>query len=93
ISYDARYLRAIGISEGGFLGTAGETFGDIGVIDNGSGTISFVFNTLVGAVPGAFGSGALANIRFEAIGVGSSALSFGDVAFLDSGLGEIALDI
>lgn len=92
INYDTRYLRAVGVTEGGFLATGGNTFGDTGFIDNGAGTISFIFNSLIGAVPGVSGSGLLANIRFEAIGVGNAALSFGDVLFLDSSSSDIALD-
>lgn len=92
ISYDARYLRAVGVTEGGFLAAGGNTFGDTGFIDNGAGTISFIFNSLIGAVPGVSGSGLLANIRFEAIGVGNTALSFGDVLFLNSSSTDIALD-
>jgi len=92
INYDARYLRAVGVTEGGFLATGGNTFGDTGLIDNGAGTISLIFNSLIGAVPGVSGSGLLANIRFEAIGVGNAALSFGDVLFLDSSSNDIALD-
>jgi hypothetical protein len=92
INYDTRYLRAVGVTEGGFLATGGNTFGDTGFIDNGAGTISFIFNSLIGPIPGVSGSGLLANIRFEAIGVGNAALSFGDVLFLDSSSNDIALD-
>lgn len=91
INYDARYLRAVGVTEGGFLGTGGSTFGDPGTIDNGTGTISFVFNTLYGGGPGVSGSGVLANIRFEAIGVGTSALSFSDLLVLTSTGTDIAV--
>jgi len=84
INYDARYLRAVGVSEGAFLSGFGNTYSGFDVIDNATGTISFIFNSLIGPGAGAFGSGTLANIRFEAIGLGSSSLSFTDVLFLDS---------
>lgn len=91
LNYDARYLRLVGSSEGGFLGSGGSTFGDLGA-DDGAGTISFVFNSLIGPIAGVTGSGELATFRFETIGVGTAALSFADVLFLDSGLGDIAVD-
>lgn len=81
------------MSEGAFLGTAGATFGDVGVIDNAAGTISFVFGTLLGPEPGASGSGILASISFEALGAGSSALVFSDLLFLDSSGLDIAVEI
>lgn len=90
INYDARYLRALNVTEGGFLATAGTTFGDVIDVTGTPGVISFVFNSLVGPVPGASGSGLLASLTFETIGVGNAALSFFDVLFLDSALGDIA---
>lgn len=92
INYDARYLRAVGVTEGGFLATAGDTLGGTGFIDNGAGTISFIYNTLYGGGPGVSGSGLLASIRFEAIGVGNAALSFTDVALLGSTGDEFAFN-
>jgi hypothetical protein len=91
INYDASVLQAVGVTEGGFLGSAGSTFSDGGVIDNGAGSISFIFNTLISAVPGASGSGNLARIGFQAIGVGTSTVSFSDVIFLDSNVSEITV--
>ena len=92
INYDARYLRALGVTEGGFLATGGATLGSTGFIDDGAGTISFIYNTLYGGGPGVSGSGLLASIRFEAIGVGSAALSFADVLLLGSTGDEFAFD-
>ena len=90
LNYDTRYLRALNVTEGGFLGTAGSTYSD--VLGVGDGLIDFVFGSLIGPVPGASGTGLLASITFETIGVGSSALSFFDVLFLDSELIDIAVD-
>ena len=92
INYDARYLRALGVTEGGFLATGGGTLGGTGFIDDGAGTISFIYNTLYGGGPGVSGSGLLASIRFEAIGVGNAALSFTDVLLLGSSGDEFAFD-
>ena len=92
LNYDARYLRLLGGAEGGFLATGGNTYGDLGDASQ-AGTISYVFNSLISAVPGVSGSGALATFSFETIGVGSAALSFADVIFLDSDLEDIALGV
>lgn len=93
LTFDKTVLKATGVTEGAFLGTAGATFGDTGVIDNAAGTISFVYNTLLGAVPGAFGSGSLANITFQTIGAGSSSLAFSELLFLDSAGADIAVSV
>ena len=92
LSFDAALFQATGVTEGAFLGTAGATFGDTGTIDNAAGTISVVFNTLLGPVPGAFGSGSLAHITLEAVSVGSSVLAFSDLLFLDSAGADIAVE-
>lgn len=81
INYDARYLRALNVTEGTFLGTAGSTVS--GVLGMEPGFIDFVYGSLLGPIPGASGSGLLASITFEAIAAGTSALSFADVIFLD----------
>jgi hypothetical protein len=91
LSFDAGMVQVTGVSEGGFLGTAGATFGDTGVVDNAAGTISFVFNTLLGPQPGASGSGNLLHITFSALDAGTSALRFSDVLFLDSLTNDIAV--
>lgn len=88
INYDARYLRALNVTEGAFLGTAGSTVS--GVLGMDTGLIDFVYGSLLGPTPGASGSGLLASITFEAIGAGTSALSFADVIFLNSVGDDIA---
>ncbi len=93
LTFDASVLQATGISEGMFLGTAGATFGSTGVIDNTAGTISFIYNTLLGPVPGANGSGSLLNVTFQALGAGSAALSFADLLFLDSASADILVEV
>jgi hypothetical protein len=93
LNFDQALFKVTGVSEGGFLGTAGATFSDTGLVDNGNGTISFVFNTLLGPAPGAFGSGNLLHITFEALGAGSSSLVFSELMFLDSALADINVDV
>ncbi len=93
LTFDATLFQATAISEGAFLGTAGATFGDTGVIDNTAGTISFVFSTLLSPVPGASGSGSLAHITFAALGAGTSQLAFSDLLFLDSASNDVTVDV
>lgn len=89
LAFNPALLQATGVTEGSFLSAGGSTFFGTGTIDNTLGTISFTFDTLVGAVPGVSGSGTLANISFNAIAGGSSSLSFSNVAFYDSALAAI----
>ena len=86
LSFDASLLQVSSVTEGAFLATGGTTFFDGGTIDNSAGTISFAFDTLVGAVPGVSGSGTLVTIHMNAIGTGTSALNFvpADTTFVDS---------
>jgi len=89
LSFDPTLLQAIAVTEGPFPATGGSTFFDGGSIDNVLGTISFVFDTLVGPGPGVTGSGLLEHVSFSATHAGSSALTFADVLFLDSNLNGI----
>jgi hypothetical protein len=91
LSFDAALLKASGFKEGGFLSGAGATFSDGGTVDNATGTISFVFNSLIGAGAGASGSGELGHFSFDTFGNGLAALSFSDVLFLDANQNEIAV--
>lgn len=91
LSFDPAVLQAGSSLEGSFLATGGTTFFDGGSIDNTTGSISFLFDTLIGAVPGASGSGVLAHISFTAANAGTSNFSFSDVLFLDSALADISV--
>ncbi|WUR14956.1 cohesin domain-containing protein [[Empedobacter] haloabium] len=93
LSFDPGVLRATGVTEGAFLGSGGNTVSGYGSIDNTTGAVSFVYNTLVGPSAGVSGGGALAHIRFDVIGVGTTPLTFSDALFLDSRLGEVAVRI
>ena len=91
LNFDANLFRAIGVSEGAFLGTAGATdFGYVG-IDNATGNVSYVYNFLLGPEFGASGSGSLAHIQLEAIGIGRGAFSLSDLAFVDSTGADLAV--
>lgn len=95
LSFDAGLLQAVSVTEGAFLGTGGSTFADGGVIDNTAGTLTLTFNTLLGPLPGVSGSGTLATIHMNAIGTGTSALSFtaADTLFLNSNGDTITMQL
>lgn len=91
VNFNANLFRAIGVSEGAFLGTAGATDFDFVGIDNATGNVSYIYNYLVGPVAGASGSGSLARIQLEAIGIGRGAFSLSDLVFVDSTGADLAV--
>jgi hypothetical protein len=93
LAFDPTVLQAGTVSLGNFLeGSGVATFGDPGVLDNAAGTISWVFNTLLGPEAGVGGSGLLLHIDFNTLAPGTSGLNFSDVLFLDSSLADIAVN-
>ena len=84
LAFDPTVLQATLVTEGDFLAGGGNTSPGIGGIDNATGAVSYVYNTLLGPAAGVSGSGTLAHIRFDVIGVGSTPLTFTDALFLDS---------
>jgi len=79
LNFQPNLLQAMSITEGGFLASGGTTFFDPGVINNAGGTVSFIFDTLIGPVPGVNGSGLLATINLRAVGAGLAQVSLSDV--------------
>lgn len=92
-NFNPAVLQVSGVSEGLFLASGGNTYFDGGTVDNTLGSISFNFNTLLGAVAGVSGSGSLTHIVFDVIGQGTSSFSFNDVLFLNSALEEMPLQV
>jgi general secretion pathway protein D len=83
LNYDPTKLQYVsGATEGPFLATAGSTFFFSGIPSSGS--VQFVFDTLLGPGPGASGSGVLATFDFLAIGKGTSTLSLANVLAQDT---------
>jgi len=81
--YDPAKIQFVsGAVEGPFLKTAGPTFFFNGI--PASGAVQFVFDTLLGAGPGANGSGVLASFDFIAVGKGLSTLSLANVLAQDT---------
>ncbi len=90
LAFDPALLNATATNEGAFLSAVGGTNFFSGLMDNSLGVISFVSASLIGPIPGASGSGVLASITFDAIGIGQSALTLANRVFLDSSLIDLA---
>jgi hypothetical protein len=84
LAFNPAVLQATSVTEGSFLATGGVTFFGAGSINNGTGLISFTFDSLTGLVPGVSGNGNLVVLNFNVINPGTSALNFSDVLFLNS---------
>jgi hypothetical protein len=91
LSYNPALLQLTSVTEGAFLAAGGPTFFDGGTVNNTTGTVSFLFDSLIGAVPGVTGSGVLASMQFTTVAVGASALTFADVLFLDASSSDITV--
>ena len=92
VKFNAGLFHAVGSSEGAFLRTAGATLYNGGSIDNTSGSMSFVFGTLLGDGAGASGSGILATLNFfspSPSATGAGLFSLANVSALTSALADI----
>ena len=90
MTFDPAILQLQSISEGGFLPSAGSTIFVPGTIDNTAGTATTTADTLTGPGPGASGGGTLADLNFQAIAPGTSALTLSVVILLNSAGGDIS---
>lgn len=85
-------LSATGITEGPLLRQGGSTFFINGSIDNASGVISQIADTLEGPIAGVTGTGTLATIQLTALSAaGTSAILLSNLTLLDSNLSEMAV--
>jgi hypothetical protein len=91
LSYNPAVLQLTSVTEGAFLATGGPTVFGGGTVNNTTGTVSFLFDSLIGAVPGVTGTGVLAKMQFTTVAPGVSALSFTDALFLDAGSADITV--
>jgi len=81
LEFDPMFVRATGVTWGPYLETGGSTITSIGAIDNTAGLIDSIADVLIaGSVSG---SGVLASISFEAIGVGMTNLNLTNPLFFD----------
>jgi hypothetical protein len=91
LSFNPALLQLTSVSEGAFLLSAGPTTFGGGTANNTTGTVTFLFDSLFGALPGATGTGVLANLQFTTVAAGVSPLTFSDALFLDSGGADITV--
>jgi hypothetical protein len=91
LSFNPKLISARSSSEGSFLTTGGiSTFFIAGTNDNKNGIVSATADTIIGAVPGANGSGNLAVLTFDAIGAGVSSVALSGVQLIDSSFNSIS---
>jgi hypothetical protein len=81
LGFNPTLLQAIGVTEGAFLPTGGNTFFVPGSIDNGN--FSSSGDALFGP-SGANGSGTLLQFDFQAIAAGTSPLTLSNILLLDT---------
>lgn len=96
IQFDATRFSAVNLTQGGLLGTAGTTFFDGGQVDNTAGTVSLVFESLIGPGAGAVGSGTLATLNLTALvsaAAGSASFSLSNVTAYDAGLNPLDITL
>lgn len=91
IHFNPNVLAVQSVTEGLFLSQAGTTFFVPGEVNNTSGEVAFIGNTLIGPIQGASGNGVLASISFQTLAIGGSELSLGDMLFLDANLNSMLI--
>src|SRR5690348_5071034 len=92
LSFPSSLVQARQVADGTFLLGSGTTYFSRGTIDNGTGTVSHIFGTLVSAPSGASGSGTLVNIKFQGIAAGTPEIALTKITLLDSHLNPIVVD-
>lgn len=91
LKFNPAVVAANSVTEGDFLPLAGSTIFDGGTIDNTSGTISLIFDTLSSAIAGSSGTGVLATFSFTALAVGDPRLEIVNITALDSSFDDLTL--
>lgn len=90
VLFDGALFQSTSVTQGGFLGSAGTTFFDGGLVDNAAGSIAFVLESLIGPGAGASGGGDLAQLNFDAEGsMSSGRFSLSNFIAYDSALNPI----
>lgn len=92
ILFDVTRFNVDSVASGGFLGTAGSSFFDAGLVDNTTGVVTLVFESLIGPVPGASGGGTLALLNLSALpgaAGGSAGFSLANVTVYDAALDPV----
>src|SRR6185312_8489978 len=92
LSFPSSLVQARQVADGTFLPGSGTTYFSRGTIDNGTGTVTHIFGTLVSAPSGASGSGTLVYINFQGIAAGTPEIALTKITLLDSHLNPIVVD-
>ena len=92
LSFPSSLVQARQVADGTFLSGSGTTYFSRGTIDNGTGTVTHIFGTLVSAPSGASGSGTLVYINFQGIAAGTPEIALTKITLLDSHLNPIVVD-
>ncbi len=103
VGFDPTLMEAVFVAEDVFLpdwaanlDPPGSTFWDPGTIDNTGGTISFIYEGILGSYPPgsmATGSGSLLLIQFKALSPGTGYVNVLNGQFLDSNLDPITVSL
>lgn len=86
-------LATTAMSERTFLADVGGTIFLAGAIDNATGRVSFVADSLLGAISGANGDGDLVEFSFQALGAGLASVLIENVLLLDSSFRDITASL
>ena len=89
IAFNPAVLSAVSVTEGGLFSSVGVFFTP-GTIDNTTGMITFISDSLSGPGPGISTNGTLAQITFTSFAPGLSGINLANVILLDSSLNNIA---
>jgi hypothetical protein len=90
LGFNPAVFSATSVTEGALFSSIGVFFSP-GFIDNTTGTITFIGDSLSGPGPGVSTDGTLATMTFNSIGAGSGSLTLSNVILLDSNLADIAV--
>lgn len=82
LAFNPHVLDAQNVTEGALFANTHDSSFSPGTIDNGTGTITLVFDTLLTSVVGVAGPGTLATVQFKAIAGGTSSIDFSPSADL-----------
>ena len=76
LAFNPHVLAAQSVTEGALFADTKDSFFSPGTIDNSTGTITLVFDTLLASTVGVAGPGTLATIQFTALTIGTSSIDF-----------------
>lgn len=90
LGFNPSVLQATTVTQGSYFGATTTSFG-FAALNNTTGLVDTVYQSMFGPGPGVSGSGTLATLNFNVLSVGTSPLVWSDVIFLNSLLGNISV--